>query len=57
MSELPIAELPQATPRQKFDRRRRRVNWAVGGMLVLFCLLFYAVAMVKLSHYGLSWIE
>ena len=59
MDRLPIKASPTdgMTPRQKFDRRRRRVNWAVLGMLVLFCGLFYAVAMVKLAHYGLSWME
>jgi hypothetical protein len=45
------------TPRQRFDRRRRRVNLGVLGMLVVFCLLFYAISMVKLAHYGLAWIE
>jgi hypothetical protein len=57
LTKAAVAEVPAATPRQAFDRRRRRVNWAIGAMLVLFCLLFYAIAMVKLSHYGLSWIE
>jgi hypothetical protein len=45
------------TPRQRFDRRRRRVNLGVLAMLVLFCVLFYAISMVKLAHYGLAWIE
>ncbi len=45
------------TPRQRFDRRRRRVNLGVLAMLVAFCLLFYAISMVKLAHYGLAWIE
>ena len=55
------AEAPAATdgmtPRQRFDRRRRRVNLGVLAMLALFCLLFYAISMVKLAHYGLAWIE
>jgi hypothetical protein len=45
------------TPRQRFDRRRRRVNLGMLGVLVAFCLLFYAISMVKLAHYGLAWIE
>jgi hypothetical protein len=45
------------TPRQRFDRRRRRVNLGVLALLVLFCALFYAISMVKLAHYGLAWIE
>ena len=45
------------TPRQRFDRRRRRVNLGMLGVLVGFCLLFYAISMVKLAHYGLAWIE
>jgi hypothetical protein len=44
------------TPRQRFDRRRRRVNLGVLAMLVVFCVLFYAISMVKLAHYGLAWI-
>ena len=51
---LPIDAL---TPRQRFDRRRRRVNLGLLGVLALFCLLFYAIAMVKLAHYGLAWID
>jgi hypothetical protein len=57
---LPEAPPPAAdglTPRQRFDRRRQRVNWGVLALLVAFCALFYAVAMVKLAHYGLAWIE
>jgi hypothetical protein len=42
-------------PRERFDRRRRRVNLGVLALLVLFCLLFYAISMVKLAHYGLAW--
>jgi hypothetical protein len=45
------------TPRQRFDRRRRRVNLGVLALLVLFCVLFYAISMVKLAHYGLAWID
>jgi hypothetical protein len=45
------------TPRQRFDRRRRRVNLGLLAMLVLFCALFYAISMVKLAHYGLAWID
>jgi hypothetical protein len=45
------------TPRQRFDQRRRRVNLGVLAMLALFCLLFYAISMVKLAQYGLAWIE
>ena len=60
--ERPGAAIPTAaeeamTPRQRFDRRRRRVNLGVLAMLVLFCALFYAISMVKLAHYGLAWIE
>jgi hypothetical protein len=60
-AETPVAvPTPAAetmTPRQRFDRRRRRVNLGVLAMLVLFCLMFYAISMVKLAHYGLAWIE
>jgi len=62
--ELPPPEVVEAagapeglTPRQRFDRRRRRVNLGVLAMLVVFCLLFYAISMVKLAHYGLAWID
>ncbi len=56
--EAPAAEAPDGlTPRQRFDRRRRRVNLGVLAMLVVFCLLFYAISMVKLAHYGLAWID
>jgi hypothetical protein len=60
-AETPVAA-PSAvtdglTPRQRFDRRRRRVNLGVLAMLALFCVLFYAISMVKLAHYGLAWIE
>jgi hypothetical protein len=45
------------TPRQRFDRRRRRVNLGVLALLALFCALFYAISMVKLAHYGLAWMD
>jgi hypothetical protein len=45
------------TPRQRFDRRRRRVNLGMLALLVLFCALFYAISMVKLAHYGLAWMD
>jgi hypothetical protein len=51
----PAAE--EMTPRQRFDRRRRRVNLGMLAVLALFCALFYAISMVKLAHYGLAWIE
>jgi hypothetical protein len=54
----PTVPMPDGlTPRQRFDRRRRRVNLGVLALLVLFCALFYAISMVKLAHYGLAWIE
>jgi hypothetical protein len=53
----PAAAAEGMTPRQRFDRRRRRVNLGVLAMLAVFCLLFYAISMVKLAHYGLAWIE
>jgi hypothetical protein len=56
-AQMPTPPTDGLTPRERFDRRRRRVNWGVLGLLVLFCGLFYAVAMVKLAHYGLSWME
>lgn len=31
-------------------RRRRGRNWAVFGALTLLCVLFYAIAVVKLIH-------
>jgi hypothetical protein len=43
---VPAASTDGLTPRQRFDRRRRRVN---------LCLLFYAISMVKLARYGLAW--
>ncbi len=53
-----VAPAPDGlTPRQRFDRRRRRVNLGVLALLVLFCVLFYAISMVKLAHYGLAWID
>jgi hypothetical protein len=52
---VPAAPSDGLTPRQRFDRRRRRVNLGVLTMLALFCLLFYAISMVKLAHYGLAW--
>jgi hypothetical protein len=60
-AEVPVlvqaAATDGMTPRQRFDRRRRRVNLGVLAMLVLFVLLFYAISMVKLAHYGLAWID
>jgi hypothetical protein len=55
--EAPPVAAARLTARQRFDRRRRRVNLGVMALLVLFCLLFYAVSMVKLAHYGLAWID
>ena len=57
MAAVPAAVPDGMTPRQRFDRRRRRVNLGVLAMLVVFCLLFYAISMVKLAHYGLAWID
>lgn len=56
-AEAPTTAADNLTPRQRFDRRRRRVNLGLLGVLALFCLLFYAIAMVKLAHYGLAWID
>jgi hypothetical protein len=35
----------------EIGRRRRGRNWAVFGSLAAMCALFYAIAMIKLSHH------
>jgi hypothetical protein len=39
----------------EFKRRQRGRNWALLGVLVGFCVLIYAVAVVKLHEYGQRW--
>lgn len=38
-----------------FNRRRRGRNWALLTALTAFCLLIYAIAIVKLHAYGRMW--
>ncbi len=35
---------------QEIARRRRGRNWAILGALAVLAVLFYAIAVVKLSH-------
>ncbi len=39
----------------EFKRRQRGRNWALLGVLAGFCVLIYAVAVVKLHEYGQMW--
>jgi hypothetical protein len=39
----------------EFKRRRRGRNYALLAVLGGFCLLIYAIAMVKLHEYGQMW--
>lgn len=41
--------------RAEFTRRRRGRNWALLAVLVGFCVLIYAIAVVKLYHAGHMW--
>ncbi len=41
--------------RAEFTRRRRGRNWALLAALGGFCLLIYAIALVKLHEYGTMW--
>ena len=41
--------------RAEFNRRRRGRNWALLAALGGFCLLIYAIALVKLHEYGTMW--
>ena len=43
--------MPPAQARE-FTRRRRGRNVAIMVALVVLCLMFYAIAMVKLAHPG-----
>jgi hypothetical protein len=39
----------------EFKRRQRGRNFALLGVLVAFCVVIYAVAVVKLHEYGQMW--
>lgn len=39
----------------EFKRRQRGRNWALLAVLVGFCVLIYAIAVVKLHEYGQMW--
>jgi hypothetical protein len=39
----------------EFKRRQRGRNLALLGVLVGFCVLIYAIAVVKLHEYGQMW--
>ncbi len=41
--------------RAEFNRRRRGRNWALLAVLGGFCLIIYAIALVKLHEYGQMW--
>ena len=41
--------------RATFSRRRRGRNYALLAALAGFCLLIYAIAIVKLHAYGRMW--
>jgi len=57
--EMPRVELRESnwTPaeRAEFSRRRRGRNYLLLAALVGFCLLIYAIAIVKLKEYGQMW--
>lgn len=56
---MPVTEIAPAnwTPeeRAEFLRRRRGRNFLILGALGGFCLLIYAIALVKLHEYGQMW--
>jgi len=56
---MPRTELAESTwtpaERAEFIRRRRGRNWLLLGVLAGFCLLIYAIALVKLHEYGQMW--
>ncbi len=39
----------------EFRRRQRGRNWALLAVLAGFCVVIYAVAVVKLHEYGQMW--
>jgi hypothetical protein len=39
----------------EFKRRQRGRNWALLAVLAGFCIIIYAVAVVKLHEYGQMW--
>ena len=41
--------------RAEFNRRRRGRNFALLAVLGGFCLIIYAIALVKLHEYGQMW--
>ncbi|HTJ88747.1 MAG TPA: hypothetical protein VL356_01025 [Acidocella sp.] len=54
---MPRPEDPHWTPaaRAEFMRRRRGRNLLLLAALGGFCLLIYAIALVKLHEYGTMW--
>ncbi len=57
--QMPRVELHEShwTPaeRAEFARRRRGRNYLLLAALGGFCLLIYAIALVKLHEYGAMW--
>ncbi len=56
---MPRVEIHESnwTPEQRreFSRRRRSRNWLLLAVLGGFCLIIYAIAIVKLHEYGQMW--
>jgi hypothetical protein len=56
---MPVTQVEENhwTPeeRAEFSRRRRGRNFLLLGVLGGFCLLIYAIALVKLHEYGQMW--
>jgi hypothetical protein len=59
MEGMPRTELAQshwtAEARAEFLRRRRGRNFLLLAALGGFCLVIYAIALVKLHQYGTMW--
>jgi hypothetical protein len=57
--KMPRVEITESnwTPaeRKEFSRRRRGRNYLLLAALGGFCLLIYAIAIVKLHEYGQMW--
>jgi hypothetical protein len=57
--KMPVTEIMESnwTPaeRAEFSRRRRARNYLLLAALGGFCILIYAIAIVKLHEYGQMW--
>ncbi|RDC60430.1 hypothetical protein HME9302_01637 [Alteripontixanthobacter maritimus] len=44
-----VPNLPDDTGREALDKRRRQRNLVVGGVLLFFVVLFYAITIVRMG--------